>query len=67
MPEKREPDVLSTKYHSRDFPHNNHDTEVLRGLSWSYRAIFSSKYITQVLKFEVRYIKYTYIRIYYAE
>lgn len=60
MPEKHVPDVLSTKYRSRGFPHSNHDMEVLRGLPWSNRAIFSSKHIAQVIEFEVKYTKFIY-------
>jgi len=32
MAEKHEPDVLSRKYYSRDFPHSSHVMEVFRGL-----------------------------------
>lgn len=60
MPEKHVPDVLSTKYHSRGFPHSNHDMEVLIGSPWSDRAIFSSKNIAQVREFEVKYTKFVY-------
>lgn len=53
MPEKCEPDVLSTKHHSRDFPHSNYDMEVLRDSPWSNKAILSNKNVTQVTEFEV--------------
>lgn len=64
MPEKREPHGLNTKYNARDFPHSNHDMQVLKACHEAIRLFLMQEYNTGNRVWNVLNM---YIHIYYAE